>query len=228
MTTTPFRPRMIEFAGQRFVLDPDRAAHWPDRRTLIVADVHFGKSALFRERGVPVPAGTTAGDLCRLDRLIDRTQPRRLLILGDCFHGRLNDFDPLLQQLEGWRRKRSALSIELVRGNHDRHVDALLAALDWTIHRNQIEEDGIRFAHEPTDDPQQPTICGHIHPAVTLRDFDGHGARVPCFVVDDSRMILPAFGGFTGTAVMPCAAGRRFFAVAGGRVVPLNTAASVA
>lgn len=228
MMTSTLRPRMIDFAGQRFVLDPDRAAHWPDRQTLIVADVHFGKSALFRERGVPVPAGTTAGDLCRLDRLIDRTQPRRLLILGDCFHGQLIDVGPLLKQLQSWHRTRASLHIELVRGNHDRHAEALLASLDWTIHPDSIEEEGIRFAHEPSDDPHLPTVCGHIHPAVSLRDFDGFGARVPCFVVDAMQLILPAFGGFTGAATMPAQPGRKFFAVAGGRVVLLSTATSAA
>jgi metallophosphoesterase superfamily enzyme len=38
------------------------------KRTLFVADVHFGKAAAFRAGGVPLPRGSTATDLERLTR----------------------------------------------------------------------------------------------------------------------------------------------------------------
>jgi metallophosphoesterase superfamily enzyme len=45
----------------------DRALYWPERRWLCVADAHFGKAAAFRALGQPVPRGTTANNLARLD-----------------------------------------------------------------------------------------------------------------------------------------------------------------
>ena len=45
-------------------------------RTLFVADLHLGKSATFRARGLPVPSGTTQDNLRRLAALV-QTRMRR-------------------------------------------------------------------------------------------------------------------------------------------------------
>ena len=54
---------------------PGRAIFLPQSKTLIVADLHLGKSATFRKRGLPVPEGTTKSDLDRLAALLKATQP---------------------------------------------------------------------------------------------------------------------------------------------------------
>lgn len=213
------KTRMLDFAGQSFVLHPDRALVWPARRTLIVADLHFGKSALFRERGLPVPAGTTAGDLARLEQLVEQTNPRRLLILGDCFHGKMNDPAGMFEPFMAWRQTRSELAIELIRGNHDRHAGHAPVDLGMTVHPRPLCEAGLTFAHEPFDDGESRVLAGHIHPAASLRDFDGGAVRVPCFVVEPRLLILPAFGAFTGTCTIAAAEKRRLFIAANGRVL---------
>ena len=65
--TTPIK---ADIAGATLLLCPERAAYWPARHTLLIADAHFGKSASFRARGVPVPEATTAGTLATLDTLL--------------------------------------------------------------------------------------------------------------------------------------------------------------
>jgi metallophosphoesterase superfamily enzyme len=47
------------------------------------------------------------------------------------------------------------------------------------------------------DAPTTGEISGHYHPKATLR---ARGRRVtrPCFLIDSRRVILPAFGAFTG------------------------------
>ena len=74
----------VEFTwcGVNLVLLPDRALFLPRSETLLVADVHLGKPASFRARGVPVPEAVTAGDLDRLSCLLDRLTPRRVIVLG--------------------------------------------------------------------------------------------------------------------------------------------------
>src|SRR5512140_1063418 len=74
--------------GEPVTLLADRALFWPRERTLFVADVHLGKTATFRANGVPLPRGTTAGDLARLTRLIERMQAARVVVLGDFLHAR--------------------------------------------------------------------------------------------------------------------------------------------
>ena len=78
----------VALGGGTWELLPQRAAFWIERRWLVIADAHFGKAATFRARGVPVPQGTTADNLDRLDRLIDDLRPTTVVFLGDLFHAR--------------------------------------------------------------------------------------------------------------------------------------------
>ncbi len=212
---------VIDFASHRFEPRADRSLWWPARRTLIVADLHVGKAAVFRARGLPVPEGATDADLRRLDAALDATGATRLLLLGDLFHGRESiDHAEALSPLVTWREKRSTLDVVLVRGNHDRRAGQTPVSLAFDSIDGTLVDDGIEFAHEPSDDvPPMPRIAGHIHPAVRLDDFDGSGVRVPCVCVDPMQMILPAFSQFTGGATMCRAPGRTLYAIAAGRVV---------
>jgi DNA ligase-associated metallophosphoesterase len=215
------KTQMVEFAGQSFILHPERALVWPAKRTLIVADLHFGKAAVFRERGVPVPSGTTANDLARLDALIATIEPRRLLILGDCLHGPLDSSDEMFGQVGAWRQRNPSLDVDLIRGNHDHRAGDPPASWKFNVHAESMDEDGILFTHAPCNLDDRAVICGHVHPSARLEDFDGAGVRVPCFVVEKNRIILPAFGRFTGTATIGRDEGRQLFVAAMGRVNPI-------
>lgn len=57
----------IEHCGQTLWLLADKAIYWPARRALLVADLHIGKAASYRALHQPVPRGTTAATLARLD-----------------------------------------------------------------------------------------------------------------------------------------------------------------
>lgn len=78
----------IEIAGEELELLPERAIHWPARRTLFVADTHWGKAATLRAYSIPVPMGGTDDDLERLSRALEKTDARRLIVLGDALHAR--------------------------------------------------------------------------------------------------------------------------------------------
>ena len=59
----------------------------------------------------------------------------------------------------------------------------------------------LRLTHEPealsVDDDRRGEVAGHLHPAAKIAAY-GRGVRRPCFVTDGSRIVLPAFGAFTG------------------------------
>ncbi|MDQ8162739.1 MAG: DEAD/DEAH box helicase, partial [Gemmatimonadota bacterium] len=73
----------LTVAGEPVVLLADRALWLPGRRTVVVADLHWGKAAAFRAAFVPIPSGTTAGDLARLTRVLHDTAATTLVVLGD-------------------------------------------------------------------------------------------------------------------------------------------------
>ena len=195
---------MNSFDWNGLKLLPQRAVWREDARTLFVADVHIGKAAHFRALGVPVPAGATRENLARLDALIDALAPRELVVLGDLFHAPAAFRDATLGEFGAWRARRAGLRLRLVAGNHDLRAGLAPAALDieWVAEPHDL--DGLVCRHTPpeSDDAQgRPVLAGHWHPAARLRGPGHDRLRLPCFLVRRRRLVLPAFGEFTGGAV---------------------------
>ena len=214
----------ITFEDQLLSLLPDRAIWWPARSALVVSDVHLGKAAAFRLTGVPVPSGATARDLSRLSNLIEQTDAKQLIVLGDFLHSRAGRQREVLDAITTWRQAHAGMPITLVRGNHDRSAGRL--PIDWNI--QEVEEpfvqEGICLIHDPERATQCPSLAGHVHPIVSVQDYDRSSISLPCFVVDKRIMILPAFGTFTGGHRMHRQADRKLYALAPGRVIQLPIA----
>jgi DNA ligase-associated metallophosphoesterase len=208
-------------AGERVELRPERALFWPRERTLFVADVHLGKAAAFRAGGVPVPRGATAADLARLGSLIAQTSATRLVILGDFLHAAAGRVAALDAAMREWRATQPDLAIRLVRGNHDARAGDPPRA--WRVDVVAAPHALAPFlaCHEPCVPPTGYALCGHVHPGIVVSDAVD-SARLPCFVLGARRALLPAFGRFTGLAVVTRAAGETVVAIANGRLFPLR------
>ncbi len=212
----------LTLAGQSLRLMPERAVHWDEARTLLVADLHWGKSQTFRALGVPVPGHELDADLGRLGRALERSGAVRLVILGDLVHAREGLTDEVVAQVSAWRR-RFPFPALLVRGNHDRHVRELPAAWEIDTVPGVLREEPFAWVHdpEPYTSTDAYTLCGHLHPAARLGR--GRGAmRLPAFHFGAHLGILPAFGSFTGGAVLPRLPGDQVYAIAGDEVLALG------
>ncbi|HEX8323374.1 MAG TPA: ligase-associated DNA damage response endonuclease PdeM [Tepidisphaeraceae bacterium] len=207
----------FSFGGHAFEPLAERALHWPARRTVILSDLHVGKAAVFRARGLPVPTGVTTKDLDRLAAIVEQTAAERVLILGDFLHAK--ESHDSASHIERWRSRHASLAVEIVPGNHDKHLGSLDPALKFKKLEAVHVEAGLAFVHDPAEVQALPVLAGHVHPRARLSDFDGSGVSVPCFVVDERVLILPAFGSFTGGCRMATADGRRLLATAANRVV---------
>ncbi len=222
--------------GETLWLLPERAVYWPRAGALIVADVHFGKAAAFRAGGIAVPGGTTAAILARLSAVLDRTAATRLLILGDLLHARAGRAPRTLVAVTAWRAARPDLAITLVRGNHDNRAgdppeDWGVECLDapvveapfvW-LHEPPSRSAGCQPALQAEEAGVQPAlqgypVAGHVHPAVALGG-NGRGLTLPCFYFGRDYALLPAFGEFTGTAVIRPRSGERVFVLAGDEII---------
>lgn len=190
---TAFAAQPIELCGREFFADRSGAVYWPAKSTLIIADLHLEKGSAHARRGVMLPPYDTAETLRRLADVIGRTQPACVVALGDSLHDR-GAFDRLGAEsrnaLEGLRTHRTWI---WVTGNHDPEIDAGLGGEVVEA----FEIGGLRLLHVPHAGAVAPEIAGHLHPAarVSLR---GSVLRRPCFIGDGRRLILPAFGAFTG------------------------------
>jgi DNA ligase-associated metallophosphoesterase len=210
---------VVEVAGERLLLLPEKAVYWPAQEMLIIADIHFGKAASFRAQGIPVPRGTTTENLMALDALIDAYGARHVVFLGDFLHARAAHASSTQQAMLAWRQRRHDLRLTLVRGNHDKHAGDPAAALGIELVDEPHAVGPFAFCHHPDLDLGPGNgggyaLAGHVHPAWVLATrFDS--LRLPCFVVGSERMILPSFGSFTGGHVVTREPGDAIFVTSG-------------
>lgn len=188
-----------------------RAAFLPCCRSLIVADLHLGKSATFRTRGIAVPEGTTNADLTRLFSLIESTNADQLVIAGDLVHSADGLSSSVLESFSSWL-KSIQISVTLTEGNHD--ARSWLPGLNLPIQIvPELLLDGITITHNPDDLlSTSPGIAGHIHPGARISESIRNSVRVPgFFLTSEKHLVLPAFSEFTGIQPMKFSKGDRFF-----------------
>ncbi|SAK51178.1 hypothetical protein AWB79_01747 [Caballeronia hypogeia] len=212
----------IDLNGHALVLSAERAAFDPHLKTLLIADAHFGKDAVFRARGIPVPVGTTGESLARLDSLIAMHRPESVVFLGDLLHARESHADETLAALAAWRAKHRELALVLVEGNHDRHAGALPAAFGVDVVKEPHRRGPWALCHHPQTVDGAYALAGHEHPVYRLATrIDS--VRLPCFRFAARAGVLPAFGAFTGGfEVNGDARGEALYVIAGERVFPLS------
>jgi uncharacterized protein len=212
-------PAIAEVAGERLVLLPERAAYWERTKTLLVADPHFGKAAAFRAAGVLVPRGTTTETLQRLDASLEHTGAERIVFLGDFLHAKEGRAPETLRTISAWRDRWPEIEMILVRGNHDARAGDPPKEMRIVCVSGVMPEPPFAFAHHPVRSDEGYVVAGHIHPGVTLRGAGKQASKLPCFWFARETAVLPAFGEFTGLAVVSPTEGDRVWVVADGSVV---------
>ena len=207
------------FKQQTLLLLPQKAIFWKDRKTLILADVHLGKSTHFRKAGIGIPQQLSFEDLEVLSVLLDEHQPEQLIFLGDLFHSDKNSDWHLFA---AWRRKYAQVNIILIKGNHDIIADDNFALLDIKIYEELLLAP-FRLAHHPVKEVNVEaefyTLCGHIHPGVQLRGKGGDGVTLSCFSFGKVQAILPSFGKFTGRIALRHQENDRIFGILNNKVI---------
>ena len=186
----------VTVAGVVLVADCAGALYWPEEGLLVVADLHLEKGSSFATRGVLLPPYDTAATLAKLGALIARYAPKFVVALGDSFHDgdgpqRVSDDDRAM--LGSLQRGRDWIWIA---GNHDpepvRDLGGVSAAM--------FGIGPLIFRHAPEREDAQGSegeVAGHLHPVARV---NGRGRTVSrrCFATDGKRMVMPAFGAYTG------------------------------
>lgn len=183
----------IQLGDQILFAHATGVLYWADQETLIVSDLHLEKGSSFATKQVFLPPYDTAATLDQLSRLIRAFKPQRVIALGDSFHDgagpdRLSTKDQLILATLVTGAEWIWIS-----GNHDPDLPDHLGGKVM----DEIVIGGIAFRHEPTEDPTNNEIAGHLHPCARIRGR-GRTIRSRCFVASSARLIMPAFGAFTG------------------------------
>lgn len=183
----------LRIGGHALTALASGALHWAARATLFVSDLHFGKGASFARKGAFLPPYDTRATLARLAALVEALAPKRVVCLGDSFHTRdcAAALDPAdAAALRGLTRRCDWIWIA---GNHDPlPPDGLggTAAAELSL-------DGLVCRHIARPGGDAAELSGHFHPTASL-SVSGRRVTRRCFVADERRAILPAFGAFTG------------------------------
>jgi DNA ligase-associated metallophosphoesterase len=186
----------LALAGVELHADVAGAIYWPEQGMLAVADLHLEKGSSFAERGVLLPPYDTAATLARLNALIAHYAPRLVVALGDSFHdgrgpARLADTDRAT--LKAMQRGRDWIWIA---GNHDPEPAENIGGRFLP----EFKIAALTFRHEPggqIDSPGSSEIAGHLHPVARVARR-GRAVSRRCFASDGVRLVMPAFGAYTG------------------------------
>jgi DNA ligase-associated metallophosphoesterase len=153
--------------------------------------LHFEKGSSFAVRGQMLPPYDTHATLTRVARLVAEHKPDIIVSLGDSFHdgggpARMDESQrALLQDLVG------RADWVWVEGNHDgRAPETLGGAVRDVLHIGPLV-----LRHEPTGASGE--IAGHLHPCAKVAGR-GRSVRRRCFATDGQRLVMPAFGAYTG------------------------------
>ncbi|MDQ6812514.1 MAG: ligase-associated DNA damage response endonuclease PdeM [Bacteroidota bacterium] len=200
---------------QTLWLSPDRCIYWEEQNTLIVSDLHFGKTGHFRKSGIAVPQNVYKEDMQRLVTQLQFFKPQQLLVVGDLFHSTINKE---LDFFKKWRNDFNSLHIQLVKGNHDIlkkewYQEANISVSDLHFHLANF-----CFVHDITEacassEAIHYYVSGHIHPCVLLKGLAKQSVSLPCYYFNERFGVIPAFSKFTGTALIDRKSADNIFAI---------------
>ncbi|MDQ2634379.1 MAG: ligase-associated DNA damage response endonuclease PdeM [Pseudomonadota bacterium] len=188
----------IAIAGEAALCDRRGVLYFPDLGLLCVSDLHLEKGSSLARRGMLVPPYDTAATLLRLQAVIDHYRPKIVVSLGDSFHDG-----------EGASRLPNRMRLDLsammagrewfwVSGNHDPDPPAGLPG--DTV--DALAAGALTFRHEPLKGRAASAIsgeiAGHLHPCARIVQR-GRSVRRRCFASDGERIVMPAFGAYTGS-----------------------------
>ncbi|MEL6791924.1 MAG: ligase-associated DNA damage response endonuclease PdeM [Pseudomonadota bacterium] len=176
------------FCGVDLEASPSGALYAPGAKALVVSDLHLGRAErIARREGRLVPPYETRETLMRLDALIAALKPEIVICLGDSFDDNraaeaIGEAErDMLRVMQAGRRW------IWIAGNHDP------APVGFSGDGcDEIALAGLTFRHEAARGARAE-VSGHFHPKVRLR-----GPGRPAFLVDERRIIMPAFGAYTG------------------------------
>ena len=188
------KQHFITLGGHRLIPDLSGALFMPDDGTLLVADLHLEQGTSLARRGIHVPPYDTLATLAQLEQVLEATKARQLILLGDSFHDARAP-----GEIDETSRQRllaisSSVSTIWISGNHDPLPPE---GLGGTM-LDELCLGSLVLRHIPGEVVDGSfEISGHLHPGAAIIQRN-HRVHTKCFVSDGRRLIMPAFGSYTG------------------------------
>mgnify|MGYP006225160971 FL=1 len=179
-------------SGEKLSALSSGGLYWSDKKILCVSDLHFGKAHRLNRTGAgALPPYENIDTLKRLQADICATNPSCVICLGDSFDDRIaeqsfnNAETHLLKILQ---KDRDWIWIS---GNHDPYP-----SLQFGESISSFSKSSITFRHIALKG-EIGEISGHYHPKISINLSNAQITRA-CFIADQKRVIMPAYGTYTG------------------------------
>lgn len=210
----------INFKETALILLKEKAVWVPSLSSIFIADLHFGKAAHFRKSGIPIPEPIHYEDLSNLENIITLYQPDNVYFLGDLFHSDWNDQWNILNH---FLARFTDVNFKLVLGNHDILPKSEYNLSSFDVFNSPMELGNLILSHEPLEKIaiDRINLCGHIHPGIRLVGKARQSIRLSCFLYKPNQLILPAFGRFTGLALVKPSLKDQVFGITNEKVFPI-------
>ncbi len=196
-----------------FLLSADRCIYWEQQQTIILSDLHFGKTGHFRKAGIGIPQTIFKEDVQRFVSLLQTFKPANTIVIGDMFHSHDNKEHELFLK---WRKDFNQLHIQLIMGNHDILHRAWYQDAGIEVLKDDLQIGNFSFIHDINEcEMKEAVYCfsGHIHPGISIGGQARQSVHLPCFYFGKQYAVLPAFGKFTGTFPIKPKRGENVFAL---------------
>jgi len=217
---------ILRCAGEQIQLLPEKAFYWPKEKLLGFSDVHLGKAESLQQYGIPLPSGSHSEDLNRMTKLIEKTAAEKIIILGDLIHQKNSWTEKIQNDLKKFLQQHDTVQWTLLIGNHERGSLQFLQNLPLNLIKNEFVSPPFLFLHgHVTSEATKATsftIQGHIHPVIRM-EFGSTRLRLPCFVLTENSLTLPAFGNLTGGYLIHPTPKQKIFAIADQDIFQVKT-----
>lgn len=175
----------------------DRCLIMDDGPTMVIGDLHLGYESALEGEGMFIPRMNARTIRENLNMIIDRYEPRRIVLLGDIKHDfRRSSYDAWDEVRDVMRLVSDAAETVVVRGNHDNYLQNILSEVGLNA-VDRVDIGGYRLEHGHVDSGARPVIIGHEHPSVRIRGEVSGSIKLQCFVdAPEGVLVIPPFSPF--------------------------------
>jgi metallophosphoesterase superfamily enzyme len=204
----------IKFAGHSMLLDAGGVLVWPQQDLLVFSDLHLEKGSFLSQFANPLPRFDSKDTIKRMSLLMQRYDCQHVVCLGDSLH----DANALKRMLQDDLTRLNTLVKSVskwtwVLGNHDPNIplEVLGERAPYLLLQNVLlvhEPENLEVEIIPGEAllPQKQAlawqaanaqIIGHYHPKSSHK-LANRKVTGKSFVCDESIVLMPAFGKYTG------------------------------
>lgn len=172
-------------------------------KILVVTDFHIGIEEAMNKQGFLVPRFQVKEMRKRLRKILDKTKPDKIIILGDLKHefGRISsqewhDTLEMIELMTGYTD-----DLVLLKGNHDTILGPIAEKKEiklkdhYYLHGNYFCH-GDKIPENKDFNDAERIIVGHEHPAISIRN-EYRAERYKCFLQGSFRdkkfVLVPSF-----------------------------------